>query len=95
MPNIRLHGRGAGGHIDLSLGNQVAIEVKKIESKTPFDELTGQIKEDLRIFGIKYGIAYGIDYTKNQLYTRHNTHKFGSLTNIIYIVKLYPYLDEN
>ena len=93
LPNIRLYRCGAGGHIDLSLGNQVAIEVKKIESKTPFDELTGQIEEDLRIFDIKYGIAYGIDYTKNQLYTRHNTHKFGSLTNIIYIVKPFPYLN--
>jgi len=91
LPNIKLNKYGAGGHMDLSVGNQVAIEVKKIESKTPFDELTGQIEEDLRIFTIKYGIAYGIDYTKRKLYTRHNTHKFGPLSNIIYIIKPYPF----
>jgi len=91
LPNIKLNRREAGGHVDLSVGNQVAIEVKKIESKTPFDELTGQIEEDLRVSTIKYGIAYGIDYTKKKLYTRHNTHKFGPLSNIIYIIKPYPF----
>ncbi len=93
LPNIRLHRHGAGGHIDLSVGNQVAIEVKKIESKTPFDELSGQIEQDLRILGIHYGIAYGIDYTKKQLYLRHNTHKFGTHSKIIYIIKPYPNLE--
>ena len=92
IPNIILNQNVSGGHMDLSVGNQVAIEVKKIESKTPFDELTGQIKEDLRIFSIKFGIAFGIDYTKNQLYIRHNTHTFGITSNIIYIIKPYPYL---
>ena len=93
LPNIRLHRRGAGGHIDLSVGNQVAIEVKKIESKTPFEELSGQIEQDLRILGINYGIAYGIDYTKNQFYSRNNTHIFGTQSNIIYIIKPYPDLE--
>lgn len=92
LPNIRLNRRGAGFHIDLSVGNQVAIEVKKIKKKNRFDELFGQIEEDLRILGINYGIAYGIDYTKKKLYLRHNTHKFGTQANIIYIMKPYPYL---
>lgn len=92
LPNIRLNRRGAGFHVDLSVGNQVAIEVKKIKKKNRFDELFGQIEEDLRILGINYGIAYGIDYTKKKLYLRHNTHKFGTQANIIYIMKPYPYL---
>lgn len=70
LPNIMLNKELAGGHIDLSVGNQVAIEVKKIEKKTAFDELTGQIGEDLRISTVRYGIAYGIDYTKKKNYIR-------------------------
>lgn len=82
-----------GGHVDISVNTIIAVEIKKIESKTAFDELKGQIMEDLRIGRYEYGIAFGIDITKQKLYTRLNNIilRDNSKKNIVYIIKPYPY----
>ena len=63
-------------HIDLIVNSKIAIEVKKLESNTPKDELMGQLVEDLRIGDYTYGIGFGIDQTKNK--------KFKILNNTYY-----------
>ena len=82
-----------GGHIDISVNTIIAVEIKKIESKTAFDELRGQIMEDLRIGRYEYGIAFGIDITKQKLYSRLNNTILRDhfKQNIVYIIKPYPY----
>lgn len=78
-------------HVDISVNTIIAIEIKKIESKTAFDELRGQIMEDLRIGRYEYGIAFGIDITKQKLYIRFNNTMLRDdfKRNIVYIIKPY------
>lgn len=90
FPNIELNGIISGRiHVDLSEAN-IAIEVKKLESNTPKDELIGQIKEDLRIGSFVYGIIFGIDYTSSKELTKYNELMFEE-GKIYCIIKPYPY----
>ncbi len=92
FPNVELNKSLSGkSHIDLAVDNKVAIEIKKVESKTAFDELTGQIMEDINIGDFKFGIAYGIDETASEIYTRFNKKYFGEEREIVYIFKPAPY----
>ena len=76
-------------HVDVS-ETKIAIEVKKLESNTPKDELVGQIKEDLRIGTYIYGIIFGIDYTSKKELTKYNELMFDD-GKIYCIIKPYPY----
>ena len=76
-------------HVDLSEAN-IAIEIKKLESNTPKDELIGQIKEDLRMGTFIYGIIFGIDYTDNKVLTKYNELIFED-GKVYCIIKPYPY----
>ncbi len=75
-------------HIDISVF-PVAIEVKKIESNTPKDEMIGQIAEDERIGSYTYGISLGIDITKRRKYLQLNGAYIGQDRNISLIIKPY------
>ena len=85
--NKRLTGTS---HIDITIF-PVAIEVKKIESNTPKDELIGQIVEDERIGDYIYGISFGIDITKSKKYLLLNGVYIGQYRNIILIIKSYEF----
>lgn len=85
--NETLTGRS---HIDITVGSTIAIEVKKIESNTPKDEVVGQLVEDLRIGNYAFGIALGIDQTKNNNYIGYND-LYNSKLNIHYIIKANPF----
>ncbi|KKN41904.1 hypothetical protein LCGC14_0718690 [marine sediment metagenome] len=76
-------------HVDLSEA-KIAIEIKKLESNTPKDELIGQIKEDLRIGTFVYGIIFGIDYTSGKELTKYNELMFED-GKIYCIMKPFPY----
>ncbi|UYP48606.1 hypothetical protein NEF87_004891 [Candidatus Lokiarchaeum ossiferum] len=56
-------------HIDISVDNNILIEVKKIESNTAKDEVLGQLIEDMRITNKNLGIALGIDQTVSKMFS--------------------------
>ncbi|KKL65117.1 hypothetical protein LCGC14_2158200, partial [marine sediment metagenome] len=90
FPNIEINKIISGRiHVDLSEA-KIAIEIKKLESNTPKDELIGQIKEDLRIGTFVYGIIFGIDYTLKKELTKYNDLMFED-GKIYCIVKPFPY----
>lgn len=79
-------------HIDLTVDNQVAIEVKKIESNTSKDEIIGQLIEDMRIKGYQLGIAYGIDQSATNLFIDYNGLLYRTAEGIIkYVIVKDPY----
>lgn len=86
--NVIIHNRISGEkHIDITVDSQVLIEIKKIRSNTNKDELVGQINEDMRITGIKYGIAFGFDLTKKKIYVSYNGLYAGEDGEIRYLIK--------
>ncbi|MCF2139194.1 MAG: hypothetical protein K9W44_03990 [Candidatus Lokiarchaeota archaeon] len=92
--NVKLHPRLCGrSHIDITIDDKLAIEIKKIENNTAMDELIGQLVNDMRIKGFNIGIAYGFDQTKTKLYLRFNQQiEDTSYGFIKYVILPDPYV---
>ncbi len=90
--NVELDKKISGRiHIDVSVDEKIAIEVKKIYSNTKMDELFGQLFNDIRIGSCKFGIALGIDMTATKKFKEFNRLRHEEGLDIIYIIKENPY----
>jgi len=74
-------------HVDVSVDDKIAIEVKRLKSNTKKDEVFGQLFNDLRIGSYKFGIAFGIDETNSKKFREFNRHQHEHEINIVYIIK--------
>ena len=90
--NVELDKKISGRiHIDVSVDEKIAIEVKKMNSNTKRDEVFGQLFNDIRIGLCKFGIALGIDMTVTNKFKEFNRIRHEEGIDIIYIIKENPY----
>ncbi len=90
--NVELDTKISGRiHIDVSVDEKIAIEVKKLNSNTKMDEIFGQLFNDIRIGSYKFGIALGIDMTATKKFKEFNRLRHEEGLDIIYIIKENPY----
>jgi len=88
--NVELDKKISGRiHIDVSVDEKIAIEVKKVISNTKMDEVFGQLFNDIRIGSCKFGIALVIDMTAKKKFKRFN--RLEHEERIIYVIKENPY----
>ncbi len=90
--NVELDKKISGRiHVDVSIDEKIAIEVKKLNSNTKKDEIFGQLFNDIRIGTCKFGIALGIDMTERKKFKIFNKLRHEEGLDIIYIIKENPY----
>lgn len=90
--NVELNKKISGRiHIDVSVDEKIAIEVKRLYSNTKKDEVFGQLFNDIRIGSCKFGIALGIDMTATKKFKEFNRLRHEVGLDIIFIIKENPY----
>jgi hypothetical protein len=77
-------------HIDIVVDDEIIIEVKKLESNTPNDELMGQIAADFSQTSCIYAIGFGIDITARKIWIKKNL-KYEKINGKVIKYVILPY----